>query len=156
MANKHSINFSTHVAAGLLCAGMISSVAQADEGSEPELLETMSMLQTMTHKSSLAIDHKNSGLLDFYAHELEEYIEKAESIESSDGKPIGQLVKGMLAPKFKAFKSAAEGSDWKSISSSFDSMIDSCNSCHQATGYNFINIKRTDKNPYMQSFESDN
>lgn len=154
MTSNRSINFGKHLAAGLLCAGMISGVAHADEGSEPGLLETMSMLQTMAHKSSLAIDHKNSPLLDFYAHELEEYIEKAESIESYDGKPIGQLVKSMLAPKYKEFKSAAEGDDWDKTSSSFDSMIDSCNSCHQATGYDFINIRRTDKNPYMQSFES--
>lgn len=156
MMFKSSIRFGKHLAAGLVCAGMINGVAQAAEGSEPGLLETMSMLQTMSHKSALAIDHKNSPLLGFYAHELEEYIEKAESIESYDGKPIGQLVKAMLGPKFKEFKKAAEGSDWNDISASFDSMIDSCNSCHQATGYNFINIKRTDKNPFMQSFEPSN
>lgn len=140
-------------ALGLMLAGSVSAGAQAAEGEEPGLLETMSMLQTMAHKASLSIDHKNAPLLDFYAHELEEFIEQAEGIESYDGQPIGQLVKSMLTPRFEEFEKAEETGDWKKISKSFDALIDSCNSCHTATDFGYINIERTKKNPYMQSFK---
>lgn len=143
-------------AIGAVVAALISIPVQADEGSEPGLLETMSMLQTMAHKASLAIDHKNAPLLDFYAHELEEFIEQAESIESYDGQPIGQLVQSMLTPRFKEFEEAEDTGDWNKISKSFDTLIDSCNSCHTATEFGYINIERTKKNPYMQSFKPAN
>lgn len=147
------VNAIRRCAIGLALVGLISAGAQAAEGEEPGLLETMSMLQTMAHKASLSIDHKNAPLLDFYAHELEEFIEQAEGIESYDGQPVGQLVKSMLTPKFEEFEKAEETGDWGKISKSFDTLIDSCNSCHTATGFGYINIERSKKNPYMQSFK---
>lgn len=154
MNTKQCIVAARNAVFGLVLTGMSVGVAQADEGSEPGLLETMSMLQTMAHKAGLSIDKENAALLDFYAHELEEFIEQAEGIESYGGKPIGPLVKSMLVPKFEEFEAAEETGDWQKISGSFDALIDSCNSCHTATGFDYIRIERTKQNPFMQSFEA--
>jgi hypothetical protein len=118
-----------------------------------ELVENMHQLQYFAHKAGLAIDKKNKPLLGFYAHELEEYIEEAASVEVYDDHPIGQLVNTILVPPFEKFEAAAKADDWVKTSNAFDEVVQACNSCHQATSHGFIVIKRTAHNPFMQSFE---
>lgn len=133
---------------GLLVLCIAAVPAFADEA----LVENMGQLQTFAHKAALAIDHHNTPLVEFYAHELEEYLEETASIKVYDGYPVGKLVQSMLMPAFDKFEASVQEGKWQTISDNFDDLIDSCNACHRATEHDFINIIRSAENPFMQSF----
>ncbi|MDZ7788971.1 MAG: hypothetical protein U5L08_00465 [Xanthomonadales bacterium] len=120
---------------------------------EPEMIETMGQLQLFLHKLSLSVDAGNIELADFYAHELEEAIEAAESIEAYHDIPVGRLTGSILTPTFENLEAALDGGDPEAVKSRLRGVISSCNGCHEATGYGFIRIAPSDANPYMQSFE---
>jgi hypothetical protein len=124
-------------------------------GEEVDLIDNMRALQYHAHKAGLAIDYRNLRLADFYAHELQEALEDSAGIKAYHDQPIGELTRAMLLPAFERFEDALGEAkpDWERISNRFDRVLDSCNSCHQATGYGFIRIQRTRMNPFMQSFE---
>ena len=139
-------------------AASLGAVAMASEdGEDHDLIGNMGTLQYFSHKLDLSIRHENRELVDFYAHEIDETIEATTEIEAYHDKPVGDLTAAMLVPAFERFEQAVddENGDWKAIDSRFDELINACNACHQATEYGFINIERTDANPYMQSFGSD-
>lgn len=119
-----------------------------------ELVENMAKLQYFTHKTALAIDHKNSELVGFYTHELEEYIEEASTVERYHGQPVGKLIQAMLVPSFEDFEAALKKGDWKKTSAQFDRLLHSCNACHDATEHGYIQIERSNDNPFMQSFKT--
>jgi len=140
----------------LLLASLFGNAATAAEkGEDHNLIGLMGQMQYFSHKLDLSIRAQNRELIHFYAHEIEETIEATTEIGEYDGKPIGQLTEGMLAPAFERFEQAAddENGGWEAIDGRFGELIDACNACHQATEHGFINIQRTDANPYMQSFE---
>ena len=132
----------------LLAAGL----GLAEAGEDVELVSYMSSLQYFTHKAGLAIDHRNHKLAKFYAHELEEYIEKVEAVESFDNQPIGNLARSILVPVFKEFEAALDAGQWEKTSASFDTLLDKCNTCHVASDHGYIQIRRLTSNPFMQSF----
>lgn len=138
-------------AAALVAAALTTAptLANGDE----ELVEIMSSLQYFTHKATLAVDAKNKPLASFYAHELEEYTEMAEEIKNYDGHPVGKLVKSMLVPALEEFEAALNKGTWDQASSRLGKLIQSCNSCHQATEHGFIEIERRTENPFLQSFK---
>ncbi len=134
--------------------GLILPSAQAaDAETPPDLIENMMQMQYFVHKLSLSIDARNDKLSDFYAHEVEETIEAAETIPSYHDKPIGDLVTGMLVPAFERLEQAIETGDWKQSDTRLDDLIEACNACHTATGYEAIRIRRVENNPFMQSFQ---
>lgn len=137
----------------VLVAAAIQFPAHAD--GEVDLIDNMRALQYHAHKAALAIDKRNLRLAHFYEHELEEALEETAGIEAYHDQPIGKLTQGMLLPVFERFAEAldADKPDWRRISSSYDDLVDACNACHQATGYGFIRLQRTQTNPFMQSFE---
>lgn len=134
----------------ILAASPMIAVADG----EIQLVENMGHLQYFTHKMSLAIDAGNQPLADFYAHELEEYLEDTQKVESYHDKPIGKLVKAMLVPAFENVEKDIKAGKLKQASGKVDAMINACNACHSATGYNFIAIERRTDNPFMQKFDS--
>lgn len=121
---------------------------------DAELAEKMGDLQYFAHKTALAVDHKNKELAGFYAHELEEFIEDAATIESYDGHEVGKLINSMLVPAFESFEKELKAGDWKKASKRFDEMLSTCNACHDKTEHGFITIERTSENPFMQSFKA--
>ncbi|NEZ04346.1 hypothetical protein G4Y73_09335 [Wenzhouxiangella sp. XN201] len=127
----------------------------AHAGDEPDMIGTMGDMQRFMHKLGLSVAAKNPELVDFYAHELEESIEAAESIDQYHDIRVGELTKAMLAPAFEAFEQAVEAREHERVGERYDGLIEACNACHQATGYDFIQIRSNDSNPYMQSFEPD-
>lgn len=143
------LNRKTLFAPVLLVAGM----AVADTGEDVELVRYMASMQYFVHKTALAIDHENRKLAKFYAHELEEYIEKLEGVESYDDHPVGRLARSILVPAFNAFDEALDGGRWDKTSAAFDAMVQKCNGCHKATDHDYIRIHRSSFNPFMQSFE---
>lgn len=137
------------------CALALPLTAAASEGEgDVELVDNMSQLQYFSHKAALSIDAENRQLADFYVHELEEMLEQTESIESYDGHPIGELAGAMLRPAVEDLEEALDEGEWPAVNSAYDSMIDSCNACHQATEHGYIKIERSSQNPYMQDFSS--
>lgn len=120
-----------------------------------DLIDNMRNMQYFTHKLALSVHVRNQTLADFYAHELEEIIEVAETIPSYHEQAIGELVSGMLAPAFESLEEAIKAGDWAQADARLDQMITNCNACHTTTGHEAIRIKRVESNPFMQSFEPD-
>ncbi|MEE4302980.1 MAG: hypothetical protein V2J19_02405 [Wenzhouxiangella sp.] len=136
----------------LLSIGMGLGAGGALAQDEPDMIGTMSQLQLFLHKLSLSVDAGNFELADFYAHELEETIEAAESIESYHDIPVGRLTGSLLTPTFESLEDAIDGGDPEAVRSRLRGVISSCNGCHEATGYGFIRIAPSDANPYLQDF----
>lgn len=124
---------------------------QADEA--PDMIDNMVAMQYFLHKLGLSLDAGHHELADFYAHELEETIEEAQKIETYHDHPIGELVTAMLLPPFEKLEDAVEENRTGLARSRFDEVVEACNACHAATGYEFIRIVPTDHNPFMQSFQ---
>ncbi len=123
--------------------------ASGEEG----LADLMGKLGLHGHKLQLSLDHDNLPLADFYAHELEEVIEAIETFGEYHGVAVGPLTTAMLVPAFELLEEAIDSGVVESAQSAFDGVIDACNRCHLATGYQFIQIQRNPANPYLQSFE---
>ncbi|WP_376694628.1 hypothetical protein [Wenzhouxiangella sp. EGI_FJ10305] len=133
------------------CLALGTGLTRAEE--EPSMIETMGDMQYFIHKLELSVRAGNNDLVEFYAHEVEENIEKAQGIEEYHGIRVGELTTAMLIPAFEAFEEAVDGKDHGAVDAGLDRLIKACNACHQATDYGFINIVRRKDNPYMQSFE---
>ena len=136
-----------------LAAVALLAFAPVKADKEPALVDNMGAMQYFLHKLSLSIAARNDELADFYAHELEETIEEAEEIKDYKGKPISQLVKGMLVPPFEALEDAIDDGDWTTADTRLSEVINACNACHQATGFGFLRIAPATQNPFMQSFD---
>ncbi|MCA1778252.1 MAG: hypothetical protein LC637_02365 [Xanthomonadaceae bacterium] len=138
----------------LIVALLCSPGSASGDGEDHELIGNMGAMQYFSHKLDLSIHHRNRELADFYAHEIEETLEETIEIDEYHGKPIGKLAEAMLVPAFERFEQALDDEgEWEAVERRFGELIDACNVCHQATGYDFINIQRSDENPYMQRFE---
>ena len=137
----------------LFFCSIISFNVYANGEEEVELAHIMASMQYFFHKTGLAVNSGNHELIEFYAHELEEIIEKVEHVESYDGFPIGKLTKKILLPVFEEFEAKIAAGDRDGIKSSFNNLIGSCNKCHESTGHKFIKIENNETNPYMQRFE---
>lgn len=139
----------------MLAATLCTVATAAEDGEDHDLIGNMGSLQYFSHKLDLSIRAQNRELVDFYAHEIEETIEATTEIEAYHGKPVGELTEAMLTPAFERFEQAVDDASggWGNIDDRFGELVDACNACHQATEYGFINIQRSDANPYMQSFE---
>ncbi len=133
----------------VLIATLVAHSTQADDVA---LIDAMSSLQYFTHKTSLAVDAKNAPLAEFYAHELEEILEELATVSEYHGQPIAKLAETLLHPSFEQLETAIKQQQWSQSSEALDTMIDSCNQCHQATQHGFIQIERQSHNPYFQKF----
>ncbi len=127
-----------------------TSTATAEEGS---LVTLMGKFQYFMHKTSLSLDGGNLDLVKFYTHEIEETLEEAEDYGKYKEFHIGTMVKQTLAPEFEKFEDWVDKKDLNKANMQFDKMVDSCNQCHQSSQNGFIQIKRVNTNPYMQSFK---
>lgn len=124
------------------------------EQAEPGLYEVMTQMQAVVHKLSYAIDAENSDLLDFYIHELEEL--SNELIEADlwyHDHPVGGLTNSMLLPAIEELEEAEGSGDWAVVQAKASLLIQSCNSCHITTGYEYVVIQeQAEANPFNQDF----
>ncbi|MEX0779801.1 MAG: hypothetical protein WD037_08700 [Balneolales bacterium] len=126
----------------------------AGQSDEPELHVLMSQMQTHLHKLSLATEASNLRLSEFYLHELEEVMEviTASDIEY-EGNPVSMLTNEMLLPAFEELDQAVDQQDWPLARQRRSAAVQSCNSCHQATGFGEIVITDgVEVNPFNQEF----
>ena len=130
--------------------------ARSDSG-EIDLLTLMTTLQTMTHKTQLALDAGNAPLAGFYAHELEEATGALIEIVQYDDHPIGKLARRLLVPSINALETALRqppsDATLDGARQALDAMVVQCNACHEATDHGFIVIERNAANPFAQSFK---
>ena len=89
----------------LLSLTLIAGSASAEEA---DLIKYMGDLQLFSHKTGLAIDHKNRKLASFYVHEIEHTLEDVMKVESFDGHPVGKLAGDIIEPAFEKLEDALE------------------------------------------------
>jgi hypothetical protein len=123
-------------------------VAAAD----PDLATLMGRMQYFAHKLGLAVSAGNPALQHFYAHEVEEVIEKVEAIEEQDGVRIADLIRGTLVPAFEALESSIDAGDADAVDGAYDRLLAACNQCHTGAKRPYIHIERRTDNPFMQGF----
>lgn len=131
-----------------------TSDAAAQE-EEPELAEYMSSLHYYSQKLILAVANENEPLADFYLHEMEELAEEIErEVPEYEGHPIGELTRTMLVPPIEAVEEPLPGGDWERASAHLEELVQSCNSCHEATDHGFIQITAEPVEAFNQDFRA--
>jgi hypothetical protein len=123
----------------------------------PALHELMGTMQAYMHKYNLSVLENNSELAGFYLHELEEVSEEIiENIEEYDGYPVSSLTETMFLPVVEQAETTLENGSVDEIRKSASLLIQSCNSCHQATEHGYIKIREVtrDENPFNQDFST--
>lgn len=120
----------------------------------PELADAMGQLQAYTHKYALAVEAKNHELATFYFHEVRASADGIkENIPGYEGYDISRFMKMMMDPTIEPIETALANRDWEKVRKRTITMIDACNSCHNATSHGFIEITPGfDNNPYNQEF----
>lgn len=59
----------------------------------------------------------------------------------------------MLVPAIEVLEEAMDSGNWPDVQDKASLLVQSCNSCHVTTGYDFVVIQeRTDVNPFNQDF----
>ncbi len=122
------------------------------------LAHYMSWLQRYSNKAGFAILGKNKPLANFYVHEVEETLEDVAKYHAvHNGKPIAKFIKVMLKPSLETLEKSlkAKKVNWKKAWTSYTTLIQNCNNCHQATGYGFLKLKPSAGTPpYNQVFKA--
>lgn len=146
------------------CTAPQSDTEQAsqDEGVQkakqdvPELADAMGQLQYYLHKYALAVDAQNHELASFYFHEVRaasDGIKK--NIPGYEGYDIERFMKLFLDPTIEPVETALANKDWEKVRKRTIAMVNSCNSCHNATSHGFVQVTPGfDNNPYNQDFSA--
>lgn len=123
---------------------------------EVELAVAMGQLQTYTHKYALAVEAENHELASFYLHEVEESVESiAEDVPTYEGYDIDKLIGQYLEPEIEPTEEALESKNWGKIRQQTIKLVDTCNSCHEASDHGFVKITPGfDNNPFNQDFSA--
>ncbi len=119
----------------------IQQMPKEEAHHEYEVAKAMGYMQRFSTKLYWAGSNENWELSEFYAHELEETIEEiAEVNVIDDGFEVSKMVTQMTMPAFEQVEKAIKNKDKSAFSSSFNMLIQSCNSCHAASKHEFIEI----------------
>ncbi|WP_138431304.1 hypothetical protein [Fodinibius saliphilus] len=120
----------------------------------PELADAMGQLQLYTHKYALAVDAKNHELATFYFHEVRAAADGiTKNIPGYEGYDISRFMKLFLEPTIEPVETALANKKWDEVRAKTIEMVNSCNSCHNATSHGFVRITPGfDNNPYSQDF----
>lgn len=132
-----------------------SSPHQQSQSEEvPELAEYMSTMQHYTHKFSLAVAAENQELAQFYFHEIRALSDEIkEDIPGYEGYDIARFMRLFMDPAIPPVEEALTGTDWTETRRQVQELVNSCNTCHNATAHGFVKVTPGfDKNPYNQDF----
>lgn len=111
------------------------------EPGEHDLLGTMQQYQRFSTKLWFAGDAQNWELADFYTHELEEATEELiVNKVTYEGFNISELAENVIEPSIEKIEEGVKQKDQVLFLEGYDLLIQSCNSCHQATHHGFIKI----------------
>ncbi len=120
---------------------------------EYDLVGSMSSIQRWLDKLGRAAAANNWPLANFYLHELEEAtVELAGAGVVYHDQPVSQLTQSMLVPAVESLEGALE--DRALFSTRVNELVRTCNACHAATQFGFIQITLPDltTNPWNQDF----
>jgi len=138
-------------AAGLFL--LVGCAGRSAAEPEPELAVFMGELQRFSQKLGYAIEGRNQPLAAFYAHEIEEVLEQLIAVQEHDGLPIGSMAQTLAWPTVEPLRAAIDAADWSAADAHYPALIRSCNTCHQATKHQFIEIlPASDPPPFNQKF----
>jgi mono/diheme cytochrome c family protein len=120
-----------------------------------DLVGAMSSLQRWTDKLGRAAAAGNWPLADFYLHEIEEATEDlAKAGVVYHEQPVSQLTGLMLEPAVESLEQAVKAQDAALFRTRYPAFVQTCNACHQATGYGFLRVTEPEPspNPWNQDF----
>lgn len=122
----------------------------------PELADEMGTLQQYSHKYALAVEAENQELAEFYFHEVLATIEGIkDEIPSYDGYDIRRFMTLFIDPAIEPVEEAMKTRDWGDIREKTITLVNACNSCHNATNHGFIQVTPGfNNNPFNQDFSS--
>lgn len=117
------------------------------------LIYQMGFMHTYSEKLYFAGLEENWELADIYSHELEEVSEAIIAANDIDDEiNRSRLLETMLLPQLEAVESAIDNRDLDAFKRNYQTMINTCNQCHQAANYGVIKIIVPEKNRYNQDF----
>lgn len=122
----------------------------------PELADAMGQLQYYTHKYALALDAENHELATFYFHEIRAAADGIkENIPGYEGYDIARFMRLFLDPTIEPVETALANRNWEEARQRTIDMVNSCNSCHNATSHGFVKVTPGfSDNPYNQDFSA--
>ncbi len=119
------------------------------------LIYHMSFMQRYSHKLYLAGTAENWELADIYSHEIEELSETIiDENHIDDGVNVSKLLNTMLLPQIENIEAAIDAKNPELFESNFQTMVQTCNQCHDASNYGAVKITVPDHNPYNQDFSA--
>jgi|AntRauTorckE6833_2_1112554.scaffolds.fasta_scaffold52783_2 hypothetical protein len=119
------------------------------------LIYHMSFIQRYATKLYFSGTEENWGLADIYAHELEEIVETIrDGNHVDDGINISELLAAMLPPQIEQLEEAIDAQDRVMFQNRYQTMIQTCNQCHQASDYGLVKVTMPENNPFAQDFST--
>lgn len=108
-----------------------------------EIAVYMNSLQRHSNKLWFAGSTGNWELAKFYAHELEESMEKIEHANVyEDGIAISPLIRNFGLKSVELIEEAVEKKEIAAFEKSYDLLVANCNNCHNTVKHGFIKIQR--------------
>jgi len=121
---------------------------------KPGFGEFMSSIQVHHNKLWFAGQNQNWKLADFEIHEIQEAIEDIEMFQTE--REESQKI-GMIKPALDSVTAAIEQKNNTLFKSSYVLLTNTCNNCHQATNFEFNQVKIPDTPPFSnQVFKQPN
>lgn len=122
-------------------------------GKSLPLIYQMSFMSRYTHKLYLAGAAQNWELADIYSHEIEEIaVEIIEGNHVDDGVNISELMEAMLLPQIEQMEGAIDRGEPAHFEESYNTLIQTCNQCHDASNYGAVQVSIPQSNPFNQEF----
>ncbi|MEX0845389.1 MAG: hypothetical protein WD022_08900 [Balneolaceae bacterium] len=119
------------------------------------LIYHMSFMQRYATKLYFSGMAENWGLADIYAHEIEELAEVIiEGNHVDDEVNVSELLETMLPPEIEQIELAIDAKDKAMFERNYQTMIRTCNKCHQSANYGLVNVTVPETNPYAQDFSA--
>ncbi|MAO63500.1 MAG: hypothetical protein CL666_00725 [Balneola sp.] len=120
------------------------------------LIYHMSFIQRYATKLYFSGMEENWGLADIYAHELEEISEViVDGNHMDDGVDVSTLMESMLPPQIESIEEAIDAQDRAMFEERYQTMIQTCNQCHQASDYGLVKVTVPETNPFAQDFSAE-
>lgn len=105
---------------------------------KPGFGDLMGGLQNHHNKLWFAGTNENWELADFALHELEEIVEDIKTIHA-DRKETQSIF--IIEPALEAMDEAVDNQNLNQFKEQYINLTNACNTCHKATGFEFISIK---------------
>lgn len=117
------------------------------------LIYHMSFMQRYATKLYFSGMEENWELADIYAHEIEELSETIiEGNHMDDDIDVSGLLKTMLPPQIEQIEEAIDAKDRVMFETNYETMIQTCNQCHEAANYGAVKVTVPATNPFSQDF----